>query len=77
MNQKEALEQVMQLAASKHDIMPDQASAQILTAFQLKFFPDMLMGIALIKAMLDGAEAAAPSHFSVAEYSFLFFSLQT
>lgn len=37
----------------------------ILTAFQHKFIPEMLLDVALIKAMLDGEEAAS-SRFSVA-----------
>lgn len=37
----------------------------ILTAFQHKFIPEMLLDVALIKAMLDGKEAAS-SRFSVA-----------
>ena len=39
----------------------------ILMAFQHKFIPEMLLDVALIKALLDGAEAAAFSRFSVAE----------
>ena len=40
---------------------------QILTAFQHKFIPEMLLDVALIKAMLDGKEAAAASRFSINE----------
>jgi hypothetical protein len=39
----------------------------ILLAFQHKFIPEMLLDVALIKAMLDGVKAASSSRFSVAE----------
>lgn len=39
---------------------------RILTAFQHKFIPEMLLDVALLKAMLDGEEAAAFSRFSAA-----------
>ncbi len=39
----------------------------ILTAFQHKFIPEMLLDVALIKAMLDGVQAVGSSRFSVAE----------
>jgi hypothetical protein len=38
----------------------------ILLAFQHKFIPEMLLDVALIKAMLDGKEEASFSRFSVA-----------
>jgi hypothetical protein len=50
--------------------MKEEESAEIkliLTAFQHKFIPEMLLDVALIKAMLDGVEAAASSRFSAAE----------
>lgn len=39
----------------------------ILAAFRLKFIPEMSVDVALIKAMLDGTEAARSSRFSVAD----------
>jgi vacuolar-type H+-ATPase subunit D/Vma8 len=39
----------------------------ILIAFQHKFIPEMLLDVALIKAMLDGEKAAAFSRFSIDE----------
>lgn len=36
----------------------------IIAAFRLKFIPEMLLDVALIKAMLDGSEAASSSPFS-------------
>lgn len=38
----------------------------ILTAFQHKFIPEMLLDVALIKALLDGPEATTSSRFSAA-----------
>jgi hypothetical protein len=36
----------------------------ILAAFRLKFIPEMLLDVALVKAMLDGPEEASSSRFS-------------
>jgi hypothetical protein len=50
--------------------MKEEQSAEIkliLSAFQHKFIPEMLLDLALIKAMLDGTEAAASSRFSATE----------
>lgn len=42
-----------------------QEIAAIVAAFRLKFIPEMLLDVALIKALLDGPEAARGSPFSV------------
>ncbi|MBW3570685.1 MAG: halocarboxylic acid dehydrogenase DehI family protein [Gemmatimonadetes bacterium] len=49
---------------------PDEARRaeirQVLTAFRLRFIPDMLLDACLIKAVVDGPDAARTSRFSVA-----------
>ena len=40
---------------------------RILTVFQHKFIPEMVLDVSLIKVLLDGKEAAAASRFSINE----------
>ena len=53
-------------ATELHEAQRDEVRA-LLAAFRSKFIPEMLLDVALIKALIDGPASARASRFSVAE----------
>ena len=52
-------------ATELHEAQRDEVRA-LLAAFRNKFIPEMLLDVALIKALIDGPASARASRFSVA-----------